>query len=219
MFNIRKIKIFCALFTLLFLLFLCGYYILSGCTFLADVVAQRVEETFKRAGGVGITWESVAGNPITGVVMSGVKIYASDSEIASLGEFRLRFSLKTIASSQPKVSKIVITKMVSDFETLSALPLAADAPSEAGWSGEMALVDSAIDTKWGNVFLSDANFSSNAGGFAVRLRGKFRDIAISADGKGDMSGGIVKLEKLSATFGNMRIYTAGKLMPSLAMNC
>ena len=151
--------------------------------------------------------------------MSGVKIYASDAEIASLGEFRLRFLLKTVASSQPKVSKIVITKMVSDFETLSALPLAADAPSEAGWSGEMALVDSAIDTKWGNVFLSDANFSSNADGFAVRLLGKFRDIAISADGKGDMSGCIVKLEKLSATFGNMRIYTAGKLMPSLAMNC
>jgi hypothetical protein len=219
LFNIKKIKMFCASFALLSILLLCGYYILSGCTFLADIVAQKLKEAAGQIVGVGVSWESVSGNPITGVTMSGVKIYAGDVEIAALGEFRLQFALGTIASPQPKVSKVVVKKMVADFETLSALPLDVNNSSGAGWNGEAVVLDSTIGTKWGEVFLGDASFSSNAADFALRLRGKFRDIAISADGEGDMSQGAVNLGKISAVFGDMRVFAAGKLTPSLAMNC
>jgi hypothetical protein len=219
LFNIRKIKIFCAAFALFSLFSLCGYYILSGCTFLADVVAQKIEEAVRQAGGIEIAWESVIGNPITGVTLSGVKIRTGNVEIATLGEFRLQFLLKSIASSQPKVSKIAIKKMVSDFEVLSALPLDMGNSSGAGLNGELALVDSTIYTQWGSVFLSDANFSLNTADFSLKLHGKFRDIAISADGKGEMSRDAVNLRKFSATFGDMRVQAAGKLTPSLAMNC
>ncbi|MDR0764269.1 MAG: hypothetical protein LBE65_01590 [Synergistaceae bacterium] len=219
MFNVGKIKIFRASFALLSVLSLCCYYVLSGSTFLADVVAQKVEETLKQIDGMEVTWESAAGNPITGITMSGLKIYAHGAETASLGEFGLRFSLETIASSQPRISKVVIKKFVSDFGALTSLPLNIDNSSGTGLDVEVTLVDSTIDTKWGSVFLSDANFSSNAADFSFRLRGKFRDTAISADGKGDMSGDTVNLEKFSGGFGDTRVFAAGKLAPSLAMNC
>ncbi|MDR3165649.1 MAG: hypothetical protein LBU13_08730 [Synergistaceae bacterium] len=218
MFSVRKIKVFCALFALLSAFFLCGYYILSGCTFLADIVAQKAGETLKQMG-VDFAWEGAAGNPITGVAISGVKIYASGIEIASLGEFRLQFSLKTIPSSQPKVSKVFIKKMVSNLDALTTLPLKADNSSGAGFDGEVVIEDSTIHTKWGSVFLGDANFSSSAPAFTVGVRGKFRDISISANGSGDMSGTSVNLKKFSAGFGDMRIFAAGKLTPSLAINC
>ncbi|MDR1579432.1 MAG: hypothetical protein LBS35_03665 [Synergistaceae bacterium] len=219
MLNVKKIKIFCALFALFSVSSLGGYYVLSECTFLADIVAQKVGETFRQTDGIEVAWEGVLGNPVTGVSMMGMKIYLRGAEIASLGEFRLQFSLKTIASSQPKISKVTIKKMSSDIDALIALPFDKDNSLGGGFDGEVTLIDFTVDTKWGRVFLDDAKFSSNTADFALRLRGKFRDIAITAGGKGQMSKGAVNLGNLSATFGEMRIFAAGKLAPSLAMNC
>jgi hypothetical protein len=151
--------------------------------------------------------------------MGGVKIYAGDAEIASLGEFKLQFVLKTIVSSQPKLSKVTVRNMVSDLDALTALPLDIGGSSGGRWDGDVAIIDSVLGTKWGNLSLNDARFSLSAEDFTLRLRGKFRDIAIAADGGGEISGNAVDIRKLSATFGDMRVFAAGKLTPSLAMNC
>ena len=83
----RSTKIFLALTIILpVCLFIISHQILSGFTFGADLVLSKFEEALGEIGGYALTSDVAVGNPVTGVILTGVVVSRDGKKIAEAGE-------------------------------------------------------------------------------------------------------------------------------------
>jgi translocation and assembly module TamB len=195
-------------------LFISGYAILSGRTFYADFVAEKVRDAMNNSAGIELAWDSVRGNPVTGVFLSGAKISFLGDELATADEIGMRIALTSIASSTARLSQISFSGLSVDWDRISIFRL----PGGNGGSApvdSLYFTDSSFSTPWGLLSIKNGSIGLNAPTFRVDFEGFFLDIPFSIDGKTDLSGNAVNIRDFEATFGKARLAGKGRLMPSL----
>ena len=78
----------------IFVIFVAGYLFLSGRTFYATLVADKVGDALRTTGGYDLEIDGLWGNPLTGVDGEGIRIVHDGVELASADHIEMRLIIK-----------------------------------------------------------------------------------------------------------------------------
>jgi uncharacterized protein involved in outer membrane biogenesis len=197
-----------------------GYQILSGRTFYVDVVAEKIAEALSSAGDYKISWNSITGNPITGVNFSGVVLTSAGSDLMTADSISLRVALSTLASSSPRMASVTISGLRADYRALSDhLPQKSANASAPAPLDNLYIVDSTLTFPNGRIDISRAELSLLTTGYQFEANGRFNDRDFAVSGRMDREEGRLVARGVNAMFADAQATAEGALTPSMDVIC
>jgi len=197
-----------------------AYHILSGRTFYADIVAQKMTDAISSAGDYEISWNSLSGNPITGVSFSGVIVSSSGSRLMSAENIFLRLALSTLASPNPRLASVTISGLDADYESLSgSLPAGEMESPSAPFVDRVNILDSTFTIPDGVIGLKKAEIRSLGPGYSLEIDGSFNEKEFLISGKTDVVDGITWARDIDIKFDRAHLTAEGAILPSLDIKC
>lgn len=203
------------IFFIIFLAILFGgtYLLLSGRTFYADLVLEKVADAFRATGGYELGVGELSGNPITGVEGAGVSVLHDDVEILSADMIELKLSLPSVVTS-PKLASLTLSGARADVTTIMQhLPPSDGESSGAPALEKLILLDSEIKTPYGWLALKSAKVAIGSHGYGVDIEGAFMDFPLKVEGDIDNSGGGATAKNLRLEWNGMSFAAEGTLSP------
>jgi translocation and assembly module TamB len=210
----KKIKIL-SMITVLCLALISFYCVLSEQTFYADIVASRVRDAVATSGPFVLTWESIRGNPFTGVYITNAKISSAEKVLIFADEIGMKVALLSVATPNTRLSQLSFIRLSSDTQSLAGLSLSPRQPGVPSPVDSLRFEDSSLRTPWGLLFVTKSNIDMGAASFGVDIEGSFSEIPISANCKVDLSGEAGKVKDFELRAGDMRVTASGQVTPTL----
>ena len=217
-----RIKFFAASVILCLILTTC-YFILSGRTFFADLVADKVREAIEESGVLTISWDSIRGNPFTGVYISNAGIYSGETQLASVGEIGMQVALSTVASPSARLSLLSISGLVANLDDFSGISFQQQGSSGSSPVENLYFTNSTLDTPWGTLNLERASIGLGGNAYNADIRGIFADTPFSLECKAQISATdipgsqFINISSLRANLLNINISASGRAAPHLEM--
>ena len=218
----KSIKIFAAIVTLSLVLMAC-YLTLSGQTFYADLVAGRVRDSIEKSGPFEMSWDTIRGNPLTGVYVSNAKISSGDIELAHVGEIGMQVALPTAASPAARLSRLTFSNFVTDIENFSGISFEQNGNHGSSQVDNLYFTNSTLHTPWGTLSLERGSIGLGGQAYAVDIRGIFDDRPFFVECSAQLSNTdlsdsqAINVSNFKASLANINISAAGRAMPSLEM--
>jgi uncharacterized protein involved in outer membrane biogenesis len=213
--KILKISLIAAV--AVFIFALC-YALLSGQTFYADLVAEKVRDAIEKSGQLKISWGKIKGNPLTGVYLSDARILSGDMELARIDEMGMNVALLSAASPNARLSKLSLNGLVSDYDNFEGFSFGRAEGETASPIDAVTVMNSNIKTPRGMLTIKDGAFVLRGQGYKADVEGIFSEIPFEMNGKADISGSSAILSNFLIGFGDMTVKLSGHLTPSLSLD-
>jgi hypothetical protein len=206
----------------LILAVLCGvvYALLSGTTFYADLVAEKVNNAFMEAGGYSLSIEELRGNPITGVHGRGVSITHDGVQIAKADAVAMNLAFSSLASGSPKLALLEFSKLDASYDIVSShLPPKKQESSAPPSLDALELDDAIFTTPWGEIAADRMILDIGSDFYRIFFQGTYRGIDTNLKAIIESRDDSMRLADLKAKWDVLEVEASGALTPSVFLEC
>ncbi|MDR3355291.1 MAG: hypothetical protein LBO21_09645 [Synergistaceae bacterium] len=181
---------------------------------------SKFEDALGEIGGYELTSASTAGNPVTGVTLTGVVVSRYGKKIAEAGEIKLNLDILSLLSSSPKLSVLSISKLNAEYNDLaSALPEQGRGQSGPPALARLALSDSSIETSSGSFFIRRALVDLGENTHEIDMDGLFAGNDIGLEGTIAVKSEGIYAEGFNLSLGGSDVNFSGAISPSADLLC
>ncbi len=216
-----KYRFAAVVFVILFLTLGAAYAVLSSRTFYPDLVFSKVQAAFASSGGYVLSVDRLNGNPITGVIGSGVKISQKGAAIATASDVEMYLSFSSLLSGKPKLARMTLSHLQADYDEVARhLPeKKAEKSTEPPALDKLILLDASVKTKWGLMTLERGAVGIGKDRYDLNLRGAFAGKPLLAKGVYIKEENIERINRANLEWGGQRVKAEGTLSPEISFSC
>lgn len=203
--------------TAVFVLLIVAYAVFTQVNFLGDMVLRQIEKAVNEQLKAEVSISPFKGNPIAGLEGEGLIISRSGDVLLRADKIGIDISLSSLLTGSPRVGRLVIGGLRSDYDSLMALlPQERESvgPSDIPIN-RIVINKSVLETPWGQLVLDDSAVRpKSTEWFALNLKGTLTEIPVAVSGVVAKDGDNWMLDGLKVRLADGSATVKGSAFPS-----